>query len=190
MMFSATFPRAARDLAKEHLANDFVRIRVGRAGSTSTNIEQNIIYVEPSAKRQALLDLLYSRPPARTIVFVNSKRSADELDDYLYNIGMPSTSIHSDRTQREREDAIRSFRIGAVGILVATGVSARGLDIKNVMHVINFDLPNADFGGIEEYTHRIGKPTPFPHLSNPILTPPPRTHCAYWQPWPRHLFLL
>ncbi|OBT86812.1 hypothetical protein VE02_03918 [Pseudogymnoascus sp. 03VT05] len=157
MMFSATFPKAARDLAKEHLANDFVRIRVGRAGSTSTNIEQNVIYVEPSAKRQALLDLLYSRPPARTIVFVNSKRSADELDDYLYNIGMPSTSIHSDRTQREREDAIRSFRIGAVGILVATGVSARGLDIKNVMHVINFDLPNADFGGIEEYTHRIGR---------------------------------
>src|SRR5690554_4557234 len=135
MMFSATFPKAARMLAKEHLATDYVRIRVGRAGSTHTNIEQSIIYVEPSAKRKALLDLLYSRPPARTIVFVNSKRSADELDDYLYNIGMPSTSIHADRTQREREDAIRSFRVGAVGILIATGVSARGLDIKNVMHV-------------------------------------------------------
>ncbi|OBT53118.1 hypothetical protein VE04_07173 [Pseudogymnoascus sp. 24MN13] len=149
MMFSATFPKAARDLAKEHLANDFVRIRVGRAGSTSTNIEQNIIYVEPSAKRQALLDLLYSRPPARTIVFVNSKRSADELDDYLYNIGMPSTA--------SVKTLFAPSALVLFGVLVATGVSARGLDIKNVMHVINFDLPNADFGGIEEYTHRIGR---------------------------------
>lgn len=157
MMFSATFPKAARSIAQHHLAHDYVRIRVGRAGSTHMNIEQNIVYVDPSAKRQALLDLLYSRPPARTIVFVNSKRAADEIDDFLYNLGMPSSSIHSDRTQREREDALRAFRVGNVAILVATGVSARGLDIKNVMHVVNFDLPSASYGGIEEYTHRIGK---------------------------------
>lgn len=157
MMFSATFPKSLRDIAKQHLSKDFCRFRVGRAGSSHVNIEQNVIFVEPSAKRRALLDLLYSRPPARTMVFVNNKRTADEIDDYLYNIGLPSTSIHSDRTQREREDAIRAFRIGEVAILVATGVSARGLDIKNVMHVINYDLPSATYGGIEEYTHRIGK---------------------------------
>ncbi len=157
LLFSATFPKAARDLAKEHLAHDHVRIRVGRAGSTHFNIKQDIIYVEASAKRKALFDLLMSMPPARTIVFVNSKRSADELDDYLYNLDIPCTSIHGDRTQREREDSLRAFRLGKCPVLIATGVSGRGLDIHNVLHVVNFDLPSRSFGGIEEYTHRIGK---------------------------------
>jgi ATP-dependent RNA helicase DDX3X len=98
-----------------------------------------------------------STPPTRTIIFVNSKRAADELDDYLFNKNFPCVSIHSDRTQREREDCIRSFRLGKNPILIATGVSARGLDIHNVMHVINYDLPSPQYGGIEEYTHRIGK---------------------------------
>lgn len=121
------------------------------------NIKQNIVYVEPASKRTALLDLLYANPPARTIIFVNSKRTADEVDDYLFNLDMPCTSIHSDRTQREREDALRAFRTGKAPILVATGVSARGLDIRNVMHIINYDLPSPQYGGIEEYVHRIGE---------------------------------
>lgn len=157
MMFSATFPKSARDLAKEHLAHDHVRIRVGRAGSTHLNIKQNVVYVASNLKRQALIDLIYANPPARTIIFVNSKRTCDEIDDYLFNLDLPTTSIHSDRTQREREDALRAFRTGKCPILVATGVSARGLDIHNVMHVINFDLPSTQYGGIEEYTHRIGE---------------------------------
>jgi len=156
-MFSATFPKIARDLATAHLAHDHVRIRVGRAGSTHHNIKQEIIYVEPSMKRQALFDLLMSAPPARTIVFVNSRRTADEVDDFLFNREIPCTSIHSDRTQREREDSIRAFRTGKAPVLIATGVSARGLDIHHVAHVINFDLPSTQHGGIEEYTHRIGK---------------------------------
>jgi ATP-dependent RNA helicase DDX3X len=130
MMFSATFPKMARDLAKEHLAHDHIRIRVGRAGSSHVNIMQKVVFVEPSMKRQALIDLLYSNKPARTIIFVNSKRTADEVDDYLFQLDMPCTSIHSDRTQREREDAIRAFRTGKTPILVATGVSARGLDVS------------------------------------------------------------
>jgi ATP-dependent RNA helicase DDX3X len=130
MMFSATFPKAARDLAKEHLAHDHVRIRVGRAGSSHKNITQNVIFVEAAVKRKCLEELLYSMPPARTIVFVNSKRSCDELDDWLFNKDFPVTSIHSDRTQREREDSIRAFRLGTSPILIATGVSARGLDIR------------------------------------------------------------
>jgi ATP-dependent RNA helicase DDX3X len=130
MMFSATFPKEARDLAKNHLAHDHVRIRVGRAGSSHKNIQQKVVFVEASSKRKAILDLLYSMPPARTIIFVNSKRAADELDDYLFNVDLPVTSIHSDRTQREREDALRAFRVGKCPILIATGVSARGLDIR------------------------------------------------------------
>ena len=65
-----------------------------------------IIFTDESAKKQCLYDLLMSMPPSRTLVFVNNKRQADFLDDYLYNMGLPSTSIHSDRTQREREDAL------------------------------------------------------------------------------------
>lgn len=70
---------------------------------------------------------------------------------------MPCTSMHSDRTQREREDSLRAFRSGKCPVLVATGVSARGLDITSVSHVINLDMPSMQFGGIEEYMHRIGK---------------------------------
>ncbi|KAA6408095.1 MAG: DEAD DEAH box RNA helicase [Lasallia pustulata] len=157
MMFSATFPKDARVVAKEYMAANHIRIRVGRTGSTHANVNQNVVFVEEAKKRDALSDLLLAMPPSRTIVFVNNKRQADFIDDYLYNKGLPSTSIHSDRTQREREDALRAFKNGNAPILVATGVSARGLDIKNVMHVINFDLPNTQYGGIQEYVHRIGR---------------------------------
>jgi ATP-dependent RNA helicase DDX3X len=177
MMFSATFPKQCRDLAKEHLAHDHVRIRVGRAGSTHLNIKQDIVWVEAHMKRKCLEDLLLSTPPARTMIFVNSKRTADELDDFLYNKSFPCVSIHADRTQREREDCIRAFRSGKMPILIATGVSARGLDIHNVMHVINYDLPSPQFGGIEEYTHRIGKPNSSEHTH--ILT----FSRSYWSHW-------
>ncbi|KAL4781795.1 P-loop containing nucleoside triphosphate hydrolase protein [Aspergillus varians] len=157
MMFSATFDRECRELARKFLADDHVRVRIGRPGSTHINVDQNIVYAEPHLKKQCLYDLLLAMPPSRTLVFVNSKQQADLIDDYLYNLGLPSTSIHADRTQREREDALRAFRSATCPILVATGVSARGLDIKNVMHVINFDLPSATHGGITEYIHRIGR---------------------------------
>jgi ATP-dependent RNA helicase DDX3X len=134
MMFSATFLKNCRDLAREHVSHDHVRIRVGRAGSSHSNIKQDVVFTEASAKRQALEDLLFTAPPCRTIIFVNSKRAADEVDDYLFNKGFPCTSIHGNRTQREREDSIRAFRSGKAPILIATGVSARGLDIHNVMH--------------------------------------------------------
>ncbi|KAF2757596.1 DEAD-box protein [Pseudovirgaria hyperparasitica] len=157
MMFSATFPAAARKLAMTFMADDYVRVRIGRTGSTHTNIKQAICYIAKEHKRDALFDLLLSMPPSRTLIFVNSVRMADMLDDFLYNKGLPSTSMHSGRTQKEREDAIRAFRMAQTPIMVATGVSARGLDIKHVMHVINFDLPSAAHGGIQEYIHRIGR---------------------------------
>lgn len=156
-MFSATFPKIAQELATKHLAPNHVRIRVGRAGSSHMNIKQEVIYVEPSMKQQALWDLLMSGPPARTMIFVNSKRTADEVDDFLFNKDLPCTSIHADRTQREREDSIRAFRMGKAPVLICTSVSARGLDIHFVAHVINYDLPSVQHGGIQDYIHRIGK---------------------------------
>ncbi|OXV06411.1 hypothetical protein Egran_05822 [Elaphomyces granulatus] len=157
MMFSATFNKHCRELARKFLSADHVRIRIGRAGSSHMNVEQQVVYAEEHKKKQCLYDLLMSMPPSRTLVFVNNKTQADFVDDYLYNMGLPSTSIHSDRTQREREDALRGFRHARTPILVATGVSARGLDVRNVMHVVNFDLPNTQYGGIDEYIHRIGR---------------------------------
>ncbi|KAI1460011.1 DEAD-domain-containing protein [Annulohypoxylon moriforme] len=157
MLFSATFPAAVRRLARDHLATNHLRVRVGRIGSTHENIKQDIVFVRQDLKRSALLDLLYSIEPGRTIIFVNNKRTADEIDDFLFHKMFPCTSMHSDRTQREREDAMRAFRAGKAPLLVATGVSARGIDVRNVKHVINYDLPSYDHGGIREYTHRIGR---------------------------------
>lgn len=156
-LFSATFPQEARNLAKDHLAASHVRFRVGRVGSTTANIKQVIFQVARNEKREKLLDLLQEMTGIRTIIFVNSRQAADDLDDFLFNTGLPVTSIHGDRTQVEREYAMRAFRSGNAPILVATGVSARGIDVKNVMHVINYELPSMNHGGIEEYTHRIGK---------------------------------
>ncbi|CAK7217324.1 hypothetical protein SBRCBS47491_003125 [Sporothrix bragantina] len=157
MLFSATFPKRLRDLAKEYLANDHCRLRVGRAGSSHGNIKQTISLMDHHNKRKATVELLNSIPPGRTIIFVNRKQTADELDDFLYNLGLPCTSIHSSRTQMEREDAMRAFRGGECPILIATGIAARGIDVHNVNHVINYDLPSLDHGGIEEYVHRIGR---------------------------------
>ncbi|KAE9982802.1 hypothetical protein BLS_005384 [Venturia inaequalis] len=156
-MFSATFPKEFRKIAKSFMADDYVRIRIGRIGSSHENIKQDVIWVEENKKRDALWDLLFQNPPCRTIVFVNNKKAADMLDDFLFNKGMPSTSIHSDRTQREREDSILSFRQGTSPILITTGLAARGLDIKHVLHVINYDMPSSMYGGIQEYVHRIGR---------------------------------
>lgn len=134
-----------------------MRFRVGRAGSTTANIKQIVLEAKPHTKNDILLTLLDEMPSVRTIIFVNSRQTADSLDDFLYNVKLPVTSIHGDRTQSEREAAMRAFRSAKAPILVATGVSARGIDVQNVMHVINYDLPSMDHGGIEEYTHRIGK---------------------------------
>ncbi|KAJ5555042.1 DEAD/DEAH box RNA helicase [Penicillium sp. DV-2018c] len=157
LMFSATFNKEFRKLAKTYLSDNHVRLRVGRAGSSHHNVVQAVVWVDQNQKMRALYDLLISMPPVRTLVFVNSKDQVDFVDDYLYNSGMPSTSIHSGRTQREREDAMRAFRSAKCPIMVATGVSARGLDVINVLHVVNYDLPSAVHGGITEYIHRIGR---------------------------------
>ena len=88
-----------------------------------------------------------------TLVFVETKRCADSLEGYLRDNQFPATSIHGDRSQYEREAALKSFRSGRTPILVATDVAARGLDIPHVTHVINYDLPT----DIDDYVHRIGR---------------------------------
>ncbi|KIK51072.1 hypothetical protein GYMLUDRAFT_78349 [Collybiopsis luxurians FD-317 M1] len=156
LMFSATFPRDIQILAKDFL-KDYVFLSVGRVGSTSENITQKIEYVEDQDKRSVLLDILASQSASDslglTLIFVETKRMADMLSEFLMMNHLPATSIHGDRTQRERETALQTFRTGRTPVMVATAVAARGLDIPNVTHVINYDLPS----DIDDYVHRIGR---------------------------------
>ncbi|XP_033149891.1 ATP-dependent RNA helicase bel [Drosophila busckii] len=159
LMFSATFPKQIQELASDFLSN-YIFLAVGRVGSTSENITQTLLWVYDQDKRSYLLDLLssirdgpeYSKDNL-TLIFVETKKGADSLEEFLYQCKHPVTSIHGDRTQKEREEALRCFRSGDCPILVATAVAARGLDIPHVTHVINFDLPS----DVEEYVHRIGR---------------------------------
>ncbi|KAF2286252.1 hypothetical protein GH714_012613 [Hevea brasiliensis] len=159
MLFSATFPKEIQRLASDFLFN-YIFLAVGRVGSSTDLIVQRVEFVHESDKRSHLMDLLHAQrangvqgKQALTLVFVETKKGADSLEHWLYVNGFPSTSIHGDRTQQEREQALRSFRSGNTPILVATDVAARGLDIPHVAHVVNFDLPN----DIDDYVHRIGR---------------------------------
>ncbi|XP_065887301.1 putative ATP-dependent RNA helicase Pl10 [Dysidea avara] len=153
MMFSATFPKEIQALARDFLSN-YIFLAVGKVGSTSENITQKIVWVDEQDKRSFLLDLLNaSSRDSLTLIFVETKKGADSLDCFLYEREYSVTCIHGDRSQRDRELALSQFKRGESPILVATAVAARGLDIPNVKHVINYDLPS----DIEEYIHRIGR---------------------------------
>ncbi|KAL5708502.1 RNA helicase [Ranunculus cassubicifolius] len=159
MLFSATFPKEIQRLASDFLAN-YIFLAVGRVGSSTDLIVQRVEFVNESDKRSHLMDLLHAQrengthnKQSLTLVFVETKKGADALEHWLYSNGFPATTIHGDRTQQEREYALRSFKSGTTPILVATDVAARGLDIPHVSHVVNFDLPN----DIDDYVHRIGR---------------------------------
>ncbi|KAK3711949.1 hypothetical protein RRG08_019366 [Elysia crispata] len=152
LMFSATFPEEIQKLAGDFL-NDYLFVTVGRVGGANTDVTQNFFEVDRMQKRDSLCDILSAGGTEKTLVFVEMKRNADFLASYLCQSGYPTTSIHGDRLQREREEALRDFKSGKAYVLVATSVAARGLDIPEVMHVVNYDLPQS----IDEYVHRIGR---------------------------------
>merc|ERR1719231_1172654 len=151
-MFSATFPREIQRLAADFMM-DYIFLAVGRVGSASKDVKQDVMYVENGDKPRQLMEFLKSITEGLILVFVETKRGADYLEDILCREGFPAASIHGDKTQREREHALHSFKNGHTPVLVATDVAARGLDIPNVTQVINFDLPN----NIDDYVHRIGR---------------------------------
>jgi len=151
LMFSATFPREIQKLAQDFLY-DYIFLRVGRVGSTTESIVQHVINAEEHQKHTILIDLL-EQVPGLTLVFVETKKACDALEDWLYEQNYDVVAIHGDRSQRDREAALARFKSVSNSILVATDVAARGLDITNVAHVINYDLPN----DINDYVHRIGR---------------------------------
>jgi len=151
IMFSATFPKEIRELAGDFL-NDYLFLAVGRVGSTMETITQIIKFVSEADKRSELVKDLKEHP-GKTLVFAETKRDTDQLARFLFSQGLPATGIHGDRSQREREAALHAFTTGRISVLVATDVASRGLDIKDINHVVNFELP----AGIDSYVHRIGR---------------------------------
>ncbi|XP_062270784.1 probable ATP-dependent RNA helicase DDX4 [Scomber scombrus] len=153
LMFSATYPEDIQRMAADFLKTDYLFLAVGVVGGACSDVEQTFIQVTKFSKREQLLDLLKTTGIERTMVFVETKRQADFIATFLCQEKVPTTSIHGDREQREREQALADFRSGKCPVMVATSVAARGLDIPDVQHVVNFDLPN----NIDEYVHRIGR---------------------------------
>lgn len=157
ILFSATFADEIQKLAEEFL-REYVWIGVGRTGSTVENITQRLELAKQGLehKMEMLVPAIYSTKGS-TLVFVQQRKAASFVREWLqHNTDIVAEEIHGLRSQAQRESALRSFREGNIRVLVATDVAARGLDIPDVTHVIQFDLPYSaeDF---DVYIHRIGR---------------------------------
>jgi superfamily II DNA/RNA helicase len=152
LLFSATFSPEIKRLASSYL-QDPVTIEVARSNATASTVEQHFYSVDADDKRRALHQVLKTRGMKQAFVFVNSKLGCARLARSLEKEGLKTTALHGDKSQDERLKALEAFKSGEVDLLVCTDVAARGLDIKDVPAVFNFDVPfNA-----EDYVHRIGR---------------------------------
>ncbi len=152
LLFSATFSPEIKRLANSYLQNP-VTIEVARSNATASTVEQHFYSVPEDEKRHALHQILKSRGMKQAFVFVNSKLGCARLARSLEREGLKTAALHGDKSQDERLKALDAFKKGEVDLLVCTDVAARGLDIKDVPAVFNFDIPfNA-----EDYVHRIGR---------------------------------
>lgn len=152
LLFSATMPQAIARLAND-LLQDPVQVSVAPAATTAERVDQRVIHVAQGDKRMLLARLLKGEAAGRTLVFVRTKHGADRVVRQLEADGIAANAIHGNRSQGQREAALRQFRDGRVPVLVATDIAARGIDVDGVTHVINMDLPNVP----EQYVHRIGR---------------------------------
>ena len=152
LFFSATITPEIERVVNEFLV-DPVTVSV-RKGETSEHVEQGIVEATDKAHKVELLkDLLLTEEFDKVLVFGETKYGVQRLSDHLSNIGIPSVAIHGNKNQSQRTKALKQFKDERVKVMVATDVAARGLDIPNVSHVINFDTPTT----YEDYVHRIGR---------------------------------
>jgi ATP-dependent RNA helicase RhlE len=152
MLFSATLPDAVTDLAGS-LLRDPQRVEVAPPATTVERVEQRVLFVERQDKRALLKALLASPAVKRAIVFTRTKHGANRVADFLADAGIASEAIHGNKSQNARQRALEGFRDGRVRALVATDIAARGIDVEQVSHVVNFELPVEPEG----YVHRIGR---------------------------------
>jgi len=152
LFFSATMPPAIAELAGRFLVNP-VKVAVAPVATTAERVQQLVTFVNQSEK-QALLTLTLRQPEfGKCLVFTRTKHGADRVVRHLTSAGIRSAAIHGNKSQPQRERALEAFKRGESGVLVATDIAARGIDIDAVSHVINFELPNVP----EQYVHRIGR---------------------------------
>jgi superfamily II DNA/RNA helicase len=152
LLFSATMPPPIKKLADKFLSNPKY-IEVARPASSNLNIEQFLVDVSPAKKRDVLRDLLRKEEVATGIIFCNRKTTVRDLNKSLRQQGFRSGEIHGDIDQASRQRELDAFKSGEINLLVASDVAARGLDIKGVSHVFNFDAPWHP----DDYVHRIGR---------------------------------
>ncbi|HEY5339053.1 MAG TPA: DEAD/DEAH box helicase [Rhizomicrobium sp.] len=152
MLFSATMPAEVEHLAQSLLSNP-VRIDIVPPKRTAEKIEQSVYYVPTADKRTLLSELLRDPAMDRVLVFTRTKHAANRVAEQLEKTGVAAEAIHGNKSQNARQRALEQFRSGQARVLVATDIAARGIDIDNVSHVINFELPNEP----ESYIHRIGR---------------------------------
>jgi ATP-dependent RNA helicase RhlE len=152
LLFSATFPDDIRGLAGKLLASP-VRVEVAAANATADRIEQLVYHVEKRDKRDALSRLIGSGDWRQVLVFTRTKHGANRLARQLEEDGLGAAAIHGNKSQAARTRALADFKAGNVRVLVATDIAARGLDIDQLPHVVNFELPEVP----EFYVHRIGR---------------------------------
>ncbi len=152
LLFSATLPKQIERLAEQFLKNP-VKVEVTPPATTSENVEQSLFYVQRSQKQELLKNILKDDTCKRVLVFTKTKFGADRVCKELRKEDIASSSIHGDKSQWEREKALKRFKTGAVRVLVATDVASRGIDVQDITHVINYDLPLEPDG----YVHRIGR---------------------------------
>lgn len=152
MFFSATMPAEIGQLASE-LLNDPVRVSVAPVAKTADRVAQRLIYVEQQKKRSLLVELFADAAMTRTLIFTRTKRGADRVARHLEGAGIPVAAIHGNKSQNQREAALEAFKRAKIRALVATDIAARGIDVDEVTHVVNFEIPNIP----ESYVHRIGR---------------------------------
>jgi ATP-dependent RNA helicase RhlE len=153
MLFSATMPAAIADIAENYMERP-VEVSVTPPGKAADKVEQQVHFVLGRDHKAVLLkELLRAAPDSLSLVFAKTKHGAEKLMSHLAHSGFKAASIHGNKSQGQRDRALKGFRDGEVRVLVATDVAARGIDVPGVSHVFNYDLPNV----AESYVHRIGR---------------------------------
>jgi ATP-dependent RNA helicase DeaD len=152
LLFSATMPQAIKKLA-QNILNEPAFITVTKSEMTNSKITQSFYVVDEYERDDALIRLYDFKNPTKSIIFCRTKKEVDRLSTFLVSQGHMAKGLHGDMEQRQREEVIRSFKKGALDVLIATDVAARGLDVNDVTHVFNYHLPF----DTESYVHRIGR---------------------------------
>ena len=152
ILLSATMPKEVENLARQIL-DDAVRVEVTPKVVTVAAVEQRLHFVDATSKRAFLIDMLDDPALSRVIVFTRTKHGANRVAGQLVKAGIDAAAIHGNKSQAARQRALDGFRSGNLRVLVATDIAARGIDVANVSHVVNFEIPNEP----ETYVHRIGR---------------------------------